>query len=208
MRVCQAPLCEKSARARFCSTHYYRLRKHGSLDLPVRPEPVVEVAPPSWPHIPLVSGGGRWAAGFVRSYARVDQEDLEWLGSYRWHQQSGSRRGYAARMDGRLTILMHREILDLARGNPLQGDHINRNRIDNRRSNLRIVDLHEQAQNMSAHRDSVSGVRGVIPAWGGRWFAYVHYRGQVLNLGYYDTVEEAGEVARQRRLELMPKAVD
>jgi hypothetical protein len=67
----------------------------------------------------------------------VDDEDFAFLNQWSWSQTSD---GYAARYiwTGKprklQRIWMHREILELADG---LCDHINRNKLDNRRANLR-----------------------------------------------------------------------
>lgn len=86
--------------------------------------------------------------------ALVDDEDFDWLMQWKWRTQSlPSFRGfYAARGVGprgqHTTVYMHRLILGLQPGDGRQGDHINHNTLDNRRSNLRIVTLQENRWNI------------------------------------------------------------
>jgi len=64
-------------------------------------------------------------------FAIVDAADYEWLSRYRWFLCGA---GYAARHAPGKTILMHREIMQAPAG--MVVDHINGNRLDNRRCNL------------------------------------------------------------------------
>lgn len=151
--------------------------------------------------IPLLS---RWSE--VRAWALVSSEDYEWLNEWRWGL---SKYGYALRRetrDGHLdTILMHREILGLAKGDVRQGDHINRSRLDNLCSNLRIVKRGENQQNTSAHKGSSSKYRGVY--WNRKdrkWQVHVFENGASKYLGQFDDEHEAGRLASEWRREHMP----
>jgi hypothetical protein len=85
----------------------------------------------------------------------VDADDYEWLSAYKWFALFAKHTGayYAARktltIDGKRELIrMHRQILGLETGNPLEGDHIYPfNTLDNRRKNLRIVTAGEQQLN-------------------------------------------------------------
>lgn len=146
--------------------------------------------------------------GSIRAYALVDPEDFDWLSRWRW---SLSTEGYAVRGEygsgGRdVTVRMHRNILGLARGDPREGDHVNRDRLDNRRSNLRIVDRRLQKHNVSSHRGGTSRFRGVW--WDSRerkWFAEAHVDGRKVLLGRYQDERQAADVARRFRLEHMAR---
>ena len=101
---------------------------------------------------------------------------------------------------------MHRAILGLRHGDGVEGDHRNGDRLDNTRSNLRIVTDAQQAQNQRAR--GRSGYRGV--AWHaptGRWQASVRVAGRQRCLGYFARPEEAAAVAEVARTEHMPYSV-
>jgi len=72
-----------------------------------------------------------------RGIAIVDDEDYDFVSQWSWYQTYD---GYAARSvwdgrNGKLNrVRMHRAILGLQKG---ICDHVNRNKLDNRRSNLR-----------------------------------------------------------------------
>ena len=76
-------------------------------------------------------------------YVIVDNEDYGWLTQHKWFSfPNGNGKFYAKRNDteNHTTILMHREILGLSRGDKIQVDHINGREWDNRRINLRLAD--------------------------------------------------------------------
>lgn len=102
---------------------------------------------------------------------------------------------------------LHRHILKFpittkgSRGRPVGGqivvDHINGNRIDNRRENLRIVTQIENSQHNS-NGTNLSGFRGVRPN-GNRWQAFAKINYKFHALGTYDTPEEAAKVSEEFR---------
>jgi hypothetical protein len=143
----------------------------------------------------------------VAAHAIVDAEDAEWLGEHRWLL---SAYGYAVRYTGpagRTCVRMHREILGLESDDRRQGDHINRDRLDNRRKNLRIVSAAENRQNLS--NKGRSRFRGVhFDTETGRWRARVKHEGRTYNLGRFDTEDEAGAAASAFRARVMPFAVE
>lgn len=71
-------------------------------------------------------------------------------------------------------------------------DHINRNKMDNRIENLRVVTSSENKHNLGLRRDNSSGYTGVY--WFKRdkkYVAYIVINKKQINLGYYTTAEEA-----------------
>jgi hypothetical protein len=135
--------------------------------------------------------------------ALVDPEDYPALADYKWHRTSENYARRSIQRDRK--VYMHRQILGLERGNPLFVDHVNRNRLDNRRENLRVVTRAEQQQNLSAQRQSQSPYRGVYQRkQSGRWVAQVRHQGRVVTLGTFDTQLEAGQAAANHRHEVMP----
>jgi hypothetical protein len=70
-------------------------------------------------------------------------------------------------------------------------DHINNDKLDNRMINLREVN---HSQNMQNRAIRESGYKGVFPYLKGRWRTAIGYKGKQINLGSYDTKEEAFEI--------------
>lgn len=143
-------------------------------------------APPSCRQIPL------WKRdGLVAGYALVDEVDAS-LAQYRWCIVGGyAVRALSKKGGTRKWVRMHRLIAQAPEG--VEVDHINRNRLDNRRSNLRLTDRLGNARNRSLNRASNSGYKGVrqFGSQGGRWMAEIGYEGRVFFLGVHQTSEEA-----------------
>jgi hypothetical protein len=162
-----------------------------------RVNPIVE-------QIPLLS-----RAGEIRGYAQVDEGDAAFVNQWVWRL---SAKGYAARtvrIDGVLrTFWLQRELLGLTPGDGLEGDHINRNRLDYRRQNLRAIPKKGNRQNL-ASRGVSSTYRGVD--WSKtsqRWRARIKVDGKEICLGHFLLEVDAALAARSARLRLMPYAVD
>lgn len=146
-------------------------------------------------------------------FALVDDADFEWLNQWKWCYVSS---GYAMRREylggGRGNekaryILMHRIIADAA--NDEEVDHINRNKLDNQRDNLRLCDSSQNKFNTSVRRDNKSGVRGV--SWYKayqKWTASIKSRGTTKFLGYFDSLEEAVEARKQAERQLFGEFAD
>lgn len=74
----------------------------------------------------------------------------------------------------------------------LEIDHIDRNKLNNRMDNLRLVTRSENAKNMPAKRaHRATGARGVSRLKRGGWRAYKYTDGRYVHLGYFPTEQEA-----------------
>jgi hypothetical protein len=119
-------------------------------------------------------------------FATVDDEDYEALSRYGWHLKAG----YAARNDGGRLVYMHRHIMDTPSGQVT--DHINGDRLDNRRCNLRSC-LHAQnRQNQKVYSNNTSGYRGVSMCRTTRtWTAQVTANGKRWRMCGFKTAADA-----------------
>ena len=95
-------------------------------------------------------------------FALVDDELFDELNKYHW---SISKNGYAQRrvkIGNRTSIIhMHRQIMGLTFSDKQCVDHINRERLDNRKSNLRLCTRTENNHNMRISKRNKSGAKGV-----------------------------------------------
>jgi hypothetical protein len=88
---------------------------------------------------------------------------------------------------------------------PEQVDHINRNRSDNRISNLRLCNNIENGQNSKLRSDNKSGFKGV--SWEKnrkKWQVYVYINKRGKFFGYFDDLYEANLVATNARKKFHP----
>lgn len=94
-------------------------------------------------------------------FALVDDEDYDWLVQWNWYYDSGYAMRSAKGCHGtrRPKIRMHREIISVSR--ELSVDHINGNKLDNRRCNLRACTQSENKRNRGKSKNNTSGYKGV-----------------------------------------------
>lgn len=123
----------------------------------------------------------------------------------KWHTcfagksaSKGAGRGYKDVLLFGETFRAHRIIWKLAHGvDPECIDHINRERGDNRLSNLRNIRFCENQYNQSVRSDCKSGVPGVIwVAKRGEWMAQIGVGGKRTYLGYFKQFDDAVKARR------------
>lgn len=95
--------------------------------------------------------------------------------------------------------LAHRVIWCMKTGGfPIFIDHINGIKTDNRWVNLREVSFKDNCRNLPVRVDNKTGMMGVhYRKESGKWFARIKFEGEIINLGTFDTFQEACE-ARQK----------
>lgn len=126
--------------------------------------------------------------------AIVDDSDFEYLNQWKWHYHVYARRWEQVNKKP-ISITMHRLLLEAEEGEFV--DHINRNKLDNRRSNLRLCTKGGNIQNVGLRQDNTSGLKGV--SWYNpsnytptkRWVARIYHSGKNRTIGYYHTKTEA-----------------
>lgn len=125
-------------------------------------------------------------------FAIVDDEDYEWLNQWKWYCDGD---GYAVRNPGprrnRTRIYMHRLINKTP--DELQTDHINRDRLDNRKANLRNATRQQNNRNKVSAPGSSSRFKGVCwSKYAKKWISRTRVDGQQICLGYFDCELKAG----------------
>jgi hypothetical protein len=134
-------------------------------------------------------------------FALVDDEDYESLSRHKWYycRAAHARTGYAYRMlgprVGRIQVRMHGVLLSAPPG--MQIDHRNRDGLDNRRSNLRLVTSTGQILNRGLNKNNTSGVKGVT--WDrskAKWAARIGVRYRTRHLGYFEDKCDAIQARR------------
>lgn len=125
--------------------------------------------------------------------ALVDDDDYEMLIEHKWHY---TKQGYAGAYKkgtsatGSEHLLMHREICRPQKGFVV--DHINMNKLDNRKENLRVVTYQENCFNRLKIKGN-SRYKGVALTRSNRWVASIWIGDTRVNLGSYEKEEDAAK---------------
>jgi hypothetical protein len=124
----------------------------------------------------------------------------------RWHIADRKRGIYFAASvpfpDGRRRdVKLHRFIRESPPG--MLVDHRNGNHLDCRLQNLRVCTTAQNTRNEPILRSNKTGFRGVsFNSRKGKYRAVIMYNRRYINLGYFDTPEEAAERYNQKAQEL------
>ncbi len=151
--------------------------------------------------------------GKLINYSIVDDEDFNIQSKFRWHPTKGGYIYRTIRLDKNTTksIYLHREILGVSYVDHRvkQVDHINHNKLDNQKINLRIITDAQNKQNRPSVKGSNSKYRGVsFHKKIKKWQAYGSVNGKSKYLGYFDDEKEAAKVASNWRKENMPYTIE
>lgn len=132
-------------------------------------------------------------------YAIIDADLVtETLEAYKW---SLSGNGYPATniTGGRLHL--HSYIMKDQRKEGLFVDHINGDRLDNRRSNLRIVTKQQNSMNRVGNKGKLSRHKGITYyKVSDRWQVRIVANEKVIALGYYKKERDAAEAYNRAAL--------
>ena len=142
--------------------------------------------------------------GEIAGHARVDADDYARLSGYTWRVNAGT--GYAVRFENG-PHWMHREVLGVVLFDGAESDHVNLNRLDNRKLNLRWATHGQNMQNRPIHKNNTSGARGVLFDKRAQcWYGQVKHAGRRVWLRYFDNKQDAIAATTAARRELLPFA--
>lgn len=125
-------------------------------------------------------------------FALIDVESAYLVEGRNWFVNDS---GYALASINGVNVRMHHLILPSKPG--FDVDHINRDKLDNRRSNLRYATRSMNNYNSGPPKTNTSGVKGV--SWfkpAKKWRAYIGSRPRT-ELGYFDNFKEAVNAREQ-----------
>lgn len=113
------------------------------------------------------------------NYVATGYIDIEDVDKVKYHKWNFSRGYSVCRSKGISSLFMHRLILNTDQF----VDHINHNGLDNRKSNLRIVNKSQNQMN--------ANYKGVYKSCGGNWMARIKLHGKTCHIGTFVDIEEA-----------------
>jgi len=128
----------------------------------------------------------------------VDDEDYEELISYSWYLNNS---GYASAKIGGKFVLMHRLIMKANPGQEI--DHINNNKLDNRKTNLHFCTRSQNLAKRNRPPHNSSGYKGVsYCCQTNKYRAYIQYKGKHIAIGRFLTAVEAAKAYNKKAVEL------
>ena len=133
-----------------------------------------------------------------KGIALVDDEDYDAVAQHSW---CNNGYGYAIAQIRGKSVRMHRWLLGAGDGQEI--DHVNRNKSDNRRSNLRFCTHAENMMNRAEVEtgipsNSTTGLKGV--SWReshGKYSATLWDNGKAVHIGYFSTAEQASRTYKR-----------
>jgi len=117
----------------------------------------------------------------------LDFEDLEKVAPYVWNKYPSCR--YVQASINNKTTSIHRLVMDAPDGKSV--DHINGDKLDNRKENLRFCSHWENMKNRKPNKDGQSQYKGVVVLPNGRFRAKIDSDGRRYGLGVYSSERDA-----------------
>ena len=134
-------------------------------------------------------------------FAIIDDDDLPKISGRKWQYCNGYAVSGSQKKENQLR--MHRVIMGLSYGDNIWLDHINGNRLDNRKSNLRITDASSNQANRKAPKVNTSGYKGVVWHKGkNKWMAACEHMGKMIFIGYFKDKILAAEAYDKKAAEI------
>jgi len=120
----------------------------------------------------------------------VDDADFDFLNQWKWHYNVKYAVGQTGDKGAKKRVYLHTLLL---KKKPNQFiDHINGNRLDNRRTNLRLCSNRQNQQNRARPSNNTSGFKGVV--WNKKskkWQSGIKINSKQVHLGLFNDKFEA-----------------
>lgn len=132
-------------------------------------------------------------------FALVDDEDYDKISRYKWRY---NKNGYAMAHDileNKVDVYMHRLVNKTAVG--FHTDHINHDKLDNRKENLRTATSSQNAFNTGLYSHNTSGHKGLY--WYERykkWEVYINVHGERIYLKRFKNLQDALDARKNAEL--------
>ncbi|MBY4730781.1 HNH endonuclease [Cupriavidus pauculus] len=135
---------------------------------------------------------------------KVSPEDYERVSAHAWYV---NEKGYVMRSETYATgkrrpVRLHRFILGVSHDDDVLVDHENRDKLDNRRGNLRVCTPAQNNHNAGLVRANTSGFKGVCPSGTGSWRVQIGFGGDRIHLGYFEAPELGAHAYNKAAIQL------
>ena len=193
MKICCVENCTKKHYAKgYCAKHWQQLRYYGKIPERTRTDPNEVSFDGATCKIKLYNMKNE-----VVTEAIIDSEDWPKIKDRKWCL---SRIYVATKKEKGKSAYLHHAIM----GEPDKGfeiDHINRNPLDNRKSNLRVCTRSQNAWNSGKQNTNKSGFKGVFKHKK-KWAAQIKPpQSKTIHLGTFETPNLAARAYNEAALE-------
>lgn len=176
----------------YCSRHYQQYKKYGCIKHVGRSEKDLNeiIEYDDYAEIVLYNKNCEEVARAI-----IDLDDIEKCKKYKWTLKSDS--GYVCNLKNLNYI--HRFIVNCPED--MVVDHVNHNKLDNRKINLRICSQGENTFNHKMYKTNTSGYPGV--SWhkkANKWRVRIQIKGKEINLGLFEDLDEAIKVRKEAEI--------
>lgn len=183
MKKCKVDGCEnKYYGVGYCGRHYQQIQKSGVLSTRTKYDKNEIIDCGDYIELCLYSGRSEQ---FEVARTKIDKNDLEKVRPYKWRLING----YVKKHRGdNIQTFLHRLIM----GKPSTGcvvDHINTDKLDNRKKNLRFVTHAQNKMNKKVRGYSWHKNRD-------KWQARIRLNNKVIHLGYFINEQDAIDARR------------
>ena len=176
----------------YCQRHYMQIYTHGEVFV-TRSDKRDAVRKGETALIPI-------GVGAKDGHAIVDKSN-SWVSQYKWCLSS---RGYVVTQIDTKQVSLHKLLIECDK--PKMIDHINCDRLDNRMSNLRIVNASQNQWNKKTQSNNKTGYKGVFYINKSKKFCAAIGKNRVqTRLGYFETALEAATAYNEAAIKLHGK---
>jgi hypothetical protein len=182
MKKCLVVNCnEKYYGKGYCQKHYWQLKRHGHILERSRKDPNEFVIIEDICKIKLYNNQGE-----IKAETVIDAEDYEKCKNIKWTLLSN---GY---VNNKKYGYLHHFVLNFKFNGIIQVDHKDRNKLNNRKKNLRFCVNRQNSSNAKKSKNNTSNYKGVC--WHKnckKWRSRIWVNNKCMHLGYFDNIIEA-----------------
>ena len=188
---CQVDGCDSPVHGHgYCRKHLDRLKKYGDPLHRRQRDPNEIVLYDDYAEIILYDADNKECARTI-----IDLDDVDKVKDIKWCTRGNDYVG------NKKVGLLHRFLMDCPEN--MDVDHWNHNKLDNRKSNLRVCTRLENNWNQEVYQNNTSGFKGVhYQKQDGKYRAYISHQEERINIGVFKTAEMAAMAYDLKAIEL------
>lgn len=193
-KKCKVNNCEHECRGNglYCAKHEFHIRKHGKILNRTIYDPNEFIVEGDIAYMLIYDRNCKVKARIV-----IDASDVDLCKQYKWCLNKKQTVLTNVTVNGkRKSIYLYRLLMGVADSpHTVQVDHISRDRLDNRKANLRICSPNQNSCNSKLRSTNTTGYRGVVFRKDTeKYQAQIWHKNKRISLGCYDTALEAAQI--------------